>query len=78
MDFKSQICTTREQSERLLSLGLKLETADMCYNLYFSSWSSLCATSRKSISVHAASRHCAIAKLSKSVLTMKLAVSNRY
>ena len=28
--FNSQICTTREQSERLLSLGLKKETADMC------------------------------------------------
>ena len=30
-NFKSQICTTREQSERLLSLGLKKETADMYY-----------------------------------------------
>jgi hypothetical protein len=30
-NFKSQICTTREQSERLLSLGLKKETADMIY-----------------------------------------------
>ena len=29
-NFKSQICTTREQSERLLALGLKKETAD-CY-----------------------------------------------
>ena len=29
-NFKSQICTTKEQSERLLSLGLKKETAD-CY-----------------------------------------------
>ena len=28
MNFKSQICTTREQSERLLTLGLKKETAD--------------------------------------------------
>lgn len=27
--FNSQICTTREQSERLLVLGLKKETADM-------------------------------------------------
>ena len=27
--FKSQICTSREQSERLLALGLKNETADM-------------------------------------------------
>ena len=32
-NFKSQICTTREQSERLLSLGLKKETAD-CYWFY--------------------------------------------
>ena len=29
MKFNSQICTTKEQSERLLSLGLKKETADM-------------------------------------------------
>ena len=28
MDFTSQICTTKEQSERLLALGLKKETAD--------------------------------------------------
>jgi hypothetical protein len=28
-EFNSQICTTREQSERLLALGLKKETADM-------------------------------------------------
>ena len=32
MEFKSQICTTREQSEKLLSLGLKKETADMVYH----------------------------------------------
>lgn len=31
MKFNSQICTTREQSERLLSLGLKKTTADMKY-----------------------------------------------
>lgn len=29
MNFKSQICTTREQSKRLLSLGLQPKTADM-------------------------------------------------
>jgi len=29
IEFKSQICTTREQSEKLLALGLKKETADM-------------------------------------------------
>ena len=28
MEFTSQICTTKEQSERLLALGLKKETAD--------------------------------------------------
>ena len=31
MKFNSQICTTKEQSERLLALGLKKETADMMY-----------------------------------------------
>lgn len=31
MKFNSQICTSREQSERLLALGLKIETAD-CYH----------------------------------------------
>lgn len=30
-EFKSQICTTVEQSERLLGLGLKRETADLHY-----------------------------------------------
>lgn len=29
MEFNSQICTTKEQSERLIALGLKKETADM-------------------------------------------------
>ena len=28
-NFKSQVCTSREQSKRLLALGLKKETADM-------------------------------------------------
>ena len=32
MKFNSQICTTKEQSERLLALGLKKVTADMCIN----------------------------------------------
>ena len=32
--FNSQICTTREQSERLLALGLKKETADC--GIYYS------------------------------------------
>ena len=34
MKFNSQICTTKEQSERLLALGLKKETADMHYQYY--------------------------------------------
>ena len=33
MKFNSQICTTKEQSERLLALGLKKETADMTRNI---------------------------------------------
>lgn len=31
LKFKSQICTTMEQSKRLLALGLEPDTADMCY-----------------------------------------------
>ena len=34
-NFNSQICTTKEQSERLIALGLKKETADM---VYFQHW----------------------------------------
>ena len=30
-NFNSQVCTSRSQSERLLALGLKKETADMCH-----------------------------------------------
>lgn len=30
-NFKSQVCTDKVQSERLLALGLKKETADMCH-----------------------------------------------
>ena len=33
-NFKSQIATTREQSERLLALGLKAETADIHHYRY--------------------------------------------
>ena len=29
--FNSQICTTREQSKKLLALGLRKESADMCH-----------------------------------------------
>ena len=35
-NFKSQICTTRQQSERLLALGLRKETADMVH--YMNGW----------------------------------------
>ena len=35
MKFNSQICTTKEQSERLLTLGLKRETADMRYQTHY-------------------------------------------
>ena len=31
-NFKSQIATTREQSERLIALGIKKETADMTHH----------------------------------------------
>ena len=34
MKFNSQICTTEEQSKRLLALGLKKETADLGYFCY--------------------------------------------
>lgn len=37
MKFNSQICTTKEQSERLLSFGLKKETAD-CVMMYYDGW----------------------------------------
>lgn len=32
MEFNSQMCTTKEQSERLLALGMKKDTADMMYS----------------------------------------------
>lgn len=39
MKFNSQICTTREQSERLIALGLKKETADMVWtHAYYATW----------------------------------------
>lgn len=31
LKFNSQVCTTKEQSQRLLDLGLEPETADMYY-----------------------------------------------
>ena len=34
MEFNTQICTTVEQSKRLLELGLKKETADMMYQTF--------------------------------------------
>ena len=39
MKFNSQICTSREQSERLIALGLKKETADMVWtHAYYGTW----------------------------------------
>lgn len=35
LKFNSQVCTTKEQSQRLLELGLKPETADMYYTTYY-------------------------------------------
>ena len=35
MKFNSQICTTIKQSERLLALGQKRETADMNYQIQY-------------------------------------------
>ena len=35
MNFNSQICTTEEQSKRLIALGLKAETADMSYQVKY-------------------------------------------
>ena len=35
-NFNSQVCTSRTQSERLLELGLKKETADMRHEVYIS------------------------------------------
>lgn len=37
-NFKSAICTSREQSERLLALGLKKETADMMWWSHTVDW----------------------------------------
>ena len=37
-EFKSQICTTKAQSEKLLALGLKKETADMWYPHFASTY----------------------------------------
>ena len=38
MKFNSQICTSREQSERLLALGVKPETADMYWVNHLDLW----------------------------------------
>lgn len=39
LKFNSQICTTKEQSQRLLDLGLKHETADMSHQYIEAEWS---------------------------------------
>ncbi len=38
MKFNSSVCTSIEQSQRLLELGLKPETADMIYMQIDGSW----------------------------------------
>ena len=38
LEFNSQICTNKEQSERLLALGLKKETADGQYAALVRDW----------------------------------------
>lgn len=45
-NFNSAICTDRFQSERLLALGLKPETADMCHFWHWESddYSRVCAS----------------------------------
>lgn len=35
LKFNSAVCTSRSQSERLLALGLKKETADMRYQIQY-------------------------------------------
>ena len=37
-NFKSQPCTSKEQSERLLALGLKKETSDMGFREFGNGW----------------------------------------
>ena len=37
-EFKSQVATTKEQSERLLALGLKKDTADMWHIITTKDW----------------------------------------
>ena len=46
LKFNSAICTSRFQSERLLALGLKKETADMCHFWHWESddYSRVCAS----------------------------------
>ena len=43
LKFNSQICTTKEQSQRLLDLGLNPETADMelIYNIFSNTYEPL-------------------------------------
>lgn len=38
LKFNSQICTTKEQSQRLIDLGLNSETADMLYMQIDGTW----------------------------------------
>lgn len=38
LKFNSQVCTTKEQSQRLLELGLKPESADMAHQYIEAEW----------------------------------------
>ena len=38
LKFNSQICTTKEQSQRLLEMGLKPETADISHQYIEAEW----------------------------------------
>ena len=49
MEFNTQVCTTREQSLRLLAIGLKPGTADMVWRHQFidgKEYTTLCAIGR--------------------------------
>ena len=35
MKFKTQVCTSREQSQKLLDIGLRKDTADMVYQPHY-------------------------------------------
>ena len=72
-NFNSNVCTSKIQSERLLALGLKKETADMCHFWHWESddYSRLCASwefaHRSSKDIPAWSLHRLIAMMPKNI-----------